>query len=442
MGLDESGWSEVFAQKERVPRVFGNFDFGITPERFTTDPDVPSAFPSRSKEKRARILADEALVDLIRAYTMMGDPPADAYAALMGQYPFRKLIDMLVTACDQGIEAVPDAPQELVTFVAHMERKPDWLDMAMVEEGAAVARNYAANALPLALRSGFLWTFLNKYAARPMLLTGNLSNATAGRRAKETLNFMAVTTLPGALGRYGRGFKAAAMVRLMHSMVRVNLLRRPEHWDARIYGFPVPQVDQMPAGMALMQLLAKKVLAKGRTQFTRAERAEVEFSRYRCYLLGLPEKLLPTEPRAIIEILSARAATLRAGFDDENEGALVRATMAADIWQGDRISEKLFQKLERGFAGVYLVKYFLGGDEQQARRIGVVISRKDKLLSLLGMVHIGLQTGAFALARMIPYLRARADNVLVARIEKVLSSLGHAHFESDAEQYRPTPTGG
>ena len=32
------------------------------------------------------------------------------------------------------------------------------------------------------------------------------------------------------------------MVRLMHSMVRANVLRRPRDWDLKVYGIPIPQV--------------------------------------------------------------------------------------------------------------------------------------------------------------------------------------------------------
>ena len=44
-------------------------------------------------------------------------------------------------------------------------------------------------------------------------------------------------------------------------------------------------------------LLAFKITAKGRFEYTPAERARVELSRYRCFLLGLPEELVP----AIVE---------------------------------------------------------------------------------------------------------------------------------------------
>ena len=133
----------------------------------------------------------------------------------MPRYGFRPLVDMLVTACEKGIGAVPDAPPELGALIAEMERTPDWLNMTLVEQGAREERNSAANLAPFAIRGAFIATFLNKYSALPMALTGTLSHATAARRVKETATFFTTTILPGALERYGSGFQAAAMVRLM-----------------------------------------------------------------------------------------------------------------------------------------------------------------------------------------------------------------------------------
>ncbi|WP_163580149.1 oxygenase MpaB family protein, partial [Klebsiella pneumoniae] len=69
------------------------------------------------------------------------------------------------------------------------------------------------------------------------------------------------------------------------------------NWDIAVYGIPIPQVDQMPAGLIPIFLLAQKVLSEGRTQFTAEERARVELARYRCFLLGLPEDLLSDTPQ-------------------------------------------------------------------------------------------------------------------------------------------------
>lgn len=76
----------------------------------------------------------------IRAYTSMGDRVADSYAALMPGHGFKRLIDVADQACKHGIGSVADAPPELRTFIAAMEAVPDWLDMAMVEDGTRLKR--------------------------------------------------------------------------------------------------------------------------------------------------------------------------------------------------------------------------------------------------------------------------------------------------------------
>ena len=87
---------------------------------------------------------------------------------------------------------------------------------------------------------------MNKYAALPMALTGALSGNNSGRRTKETATFYTCMVMPGVLDRHSASFKSAAMVRLMHAMVRFNVLRRGDDWDFKTYGVPIPQIDQLP----------------------------------------------------------------------------------------------------------------------------------------------------------------------------------------------------
>ena len=304
----------VRSQRDLQPDLYGDFDFDQQPDRLATEPGVDSALPTWVAD-REPILEDDRVTELISTATMLGDVVADPYAALMNTYSVTQLIDMLKRACREGIEEVPEAPPELAAFIAAMEAAPEWIDFDLVREGARQERIPAALLAPFITRGAFIATFTNSYAALPMALTGALSGRRAARRVNETASFFAVTALPGALDRYGPGFEAAAMVRLMHSMVRYNALKKSDKWDVAIYGMPVPQVDQMPAGMIGQYLLAQKVRQQGRTEFTAEERAVVEFARYRCFLLGLPEELLPAEPADIIHVLHARSALLRHGFD-------------------------------------------------------------------------------------------------------------------------------
>ena len=427
----------VRSQKALLPALYDRFDFDRPPERFADKPDDVTEFRSGSAFPREEMLTDGELIGRFREYTNLGDITGDAYAALMPQYGFRPLVDMLRTACDKGLDAVPNAPPELVALIEEMERVPDWLDMEMVERGAREERNSAANLSPFAIRGAFIATFLNKYSALPMALTGTLSHATAARRVKETATFFTTTILPGALQRYGPGFHAAAMVRLMHSMVRVNVLSRPGMWDEKTYGVPIPQLDQMPAGLIPIYFLSNDVLKSGRKSFTPAERARVELARYRCYLLGLPEDLLADTPEEIVRIWLTRSATLRHEYDDNICGGLLRATMEAELSTDRSLSGRAFRRLERSFARVFFAKAFLNGDWAAAERVGVKITRMDKFLYAATIAVITFRMAAYAIAGRLPVLGELTDRHLVSKLRRQLASYGHAEFTTDSAQYRP-----
>lgn len=428
----EQVYQRIAYQKAALPVMYGDVDFSVTPERFTENP-AESMLGRKGENVKLR----PEMVELVRAYTMLGDVTADAYAALMHEYGFRPLVQMLQTACDKGIEAVPDAPKELVALIAEMERKPEWLDMELVREGAKLNRLPVAILAPWFIRGTFLATFLNKYSALPMAITGTLSGTTAAKRVNETATFFTVTTLPGALDPHGEGFKAAAMVRLMHSMVRYNVLRRVGNWDVKTYGIPIPQLDQMPAGQIDVFLLAYQMLAEGRHTFTREERARVEFSRYRCYLLGLPEDLLMDTPEGITDIMNARNGTLRKGFDDATCGELIRATLAAYTLPDKKLGSRMFSAIEKRFARLVFIKQFLEGDNKAAAEMGVPVTGFDYVIAAIVGIGIAAQMMFYRTARKVPGLNVLADRHLTAKIRKLLKRYGHAEFTTDADAYRP-----
>ena len=425
------------AQRERIPVMYGQVDFSRVPERFTEAPGDPSTLPARLAARRTALLANRERVDMLRVYTMLGDAVADAYAALLPEHGGRRLVTMLQEACAKGIERVPNAPPELAAFIAEMERMPAWLDRSLIEEGARKQRNAYAHVAPYAIRGAFFATFMNKYSALPMAITGALTSATAARRVKETATFFTTSVLPGALERFGPGFAAAAMVRFMHSMVRFNVLTRRTDWDVRTHGIPIPQVDQMPAGLINVFLLAHQVLRQGRSRFTREERAIVELSRYRCFLLGLPEELLADTPREITDLMLTRAATLRAGFEDATCGALVRATMAADLAYDPSPLGRLEARMERSFAKLFFVRNFVDGDRQAAARVGIDITPLDYAVATATGLWITAHVRAYDLAERIPIVNDLADARLVHKLQKQLARFGHAEFTTHGERYRP-----
>ncbi len=429
---------QVRAQKNRIPSLYGEVDFDKTPYRFTDDADVKTQMPRRLvKRFRPSLLADRDRVERARAYTMLGDTVADAYAALMPQYGFRPLINMLKQACDQGLDSLSDPPQELVDFIESMERVPSWLDMRLVEKGARISRNQMANLVPFAIRGTFIATFMNKYSGLPMALTGALTGEAAVQRVNETASFFTTATLPGALRRYGVGFKAAAMVRLMHSMVRFNLLTRSEHWDVDVYGIPIPQVDQMPAGTIPAFLAAFNAMGRQVKEFTPEERAVVELCRYQSYLLGLPEDLLPATPAEIVDVMVAYTGTLREGYDDATCGALVRATMGAYRPSDKSLKSRLLNEVEKGFSKVFFTRVFLSeGNRSLAKKMQVAASPIDYLFFAMVSAYVLPQMIATRTAQRIPVVNHFVDQALINKINRLLVEYGHPEYTTDASKYR------
>jgi len=425
----------VRRQREEIPGLYGKVDFSTVPERLDTEATLDDERFEKLRSLVAPVFDQPELLERVRNSTMTGDRVADAYAALIPQYGFPALIQMLDAACERGVENVEDAPPELVAFIRAMENTPEWVDMDLVEAGARDERIPMASGTPFAIRGAFLATFLNKYAALPMTMTGTLSDEASAKRVFETASFFTATTLPGALERYGKGFQAAAKVRLMHSMVRFHLLSSGK-WDVGTYGIPIPQVDQMPAGTIGTFLMSARLLRKGVTEFTEAQRATVELSRYRCFLLGLPQDLLGETPREIIDLLMARHVTLREAYDDETCGTLVRGTMEANLFDRSSLRGKLHSWLENGFSRFVLINSFLSGDATQAKAMGITFSRTEKLAAAIAAGVISSNAAFYRLGLKVPGISTWIDRRLNAKIARLLDTYGHADFVTDPGRYK------
>jgi hypothetical protein len=419
--------------------MYGRVDFSITPERFTVAPGDETELAPEYAERRPELLADKERVALIKAYTMHGDPVADAYAALIPQYGFQRLVAMLKEVCEHGLDSVPAAPPELVRFIQDMEQFPAWLDAKLIEQGARIERNAYAHRAPFIIRGGLIATFMNKYTALPMVLTGAMSSKSAAHRVNETAIFFTQTVMPDVLDRHGAAFQAAAMVRLMHAMVRFNILSRGNRWDVKTYGIPIPQVDQMPAGLMSIFVIARKALRQGRTAFTPTERARAELARYRCFLLGLPEQLLPDTPQRIVDILLTRHATLRKAFDD-NCSTLVQAMLTADLTSDHSLRGRVHTWLERGFSKVYFVTNLVRGGKSAAAKAGVQVGFSDYIAAAAAGILITATMMVYATAARIPVISGSADRSLVRTLTKQLKRYGHAEFTTNAATYRPAHT--
>src|SRR5208282_5123098 len=72
----------------------------------------------------------------LAGYLLQGDFLADALVACFSQLPPGRGAKMLDLALEQGVDAVPRAPQALCDFFAQVEDVPLWLDWDLLDLGS------------------------------------------------------------------------------------------------------------------------------------------------------------------------------------------------------------------------------------------------------------------------------------------------------------------
>ena len=164
-------------------------------------------------------------------------------------------------------------------------------------------------------------------------------------------------------------------------------------------------------------LLSIEALRNGRKEFSPEERARVELSRFRCFLLGLPEALLGTTPEEIAGLMLTRHATLRKSFDDATCGVLVRGTMAAKLSNDNSFGGRLSRRLEMGFSKAFFVRNFTDGDPAKAAKIGVPLTVADRFFAVVSALLIFPKMFAYDAASKVGFLRDGADQRLIRKIE-------------------------
>lgn len=419
-------------QQSIAPEVYENVDLSIIPERFRTELGANSIL---RKNKRVQdFLADKEKVEFFRQLTLMGDPIADAYAALFPKLGFQRARGMLDEAIEKGIDQVEDAPQELIDFMKDMETAPEWLDWEKIDEGAESLRLFWALFGDVMIRVGFMLTYVNGYQGLPMVMTGALSSESAAKRMKETISTFKLSVLPNALRRNGKAFESAAKVRVMHAMVRTSLLRKPDHWDYNVYGTPIPQVDQMGAalnGSYNLALLALGRKGKSRGKFGKRSQNVVELNRYLTYLLGMHDQFLSDDPKQIVETWQACQATLRHQYDERGR-ALNDATMSAYRRHGNSVWDKLYHDLETRSTKV-LYKYLVG--RKTAKDMGIEPNAADFSAFGVLMTPIFAKFALFTAMRKTAKGRQWVDRYCIRQIEKQLEMNGEAEYKTDEKNY-------
>lgn len=416
-------------QKSVAPTVYGDLDLNIKPERFRTELGDNSTV--KDNKRIQALLKNPEKVELFRQLTLMGDPLADAFAALIPEMGFKKVRAMLDQAAEHGVDSVEGAPVELVNLMRSVEQEPDWVDWDKIDEASSNARLLTALVGEAIIRVAFMMTYVNGYQGLPMVITGALTSESAAKRMKETISTFKLATLPGALRKGGVAYQSAVKVRVMHAMVRTSLLKRPKVWDYNVYGVPIPQVDQMGAALGFNYMMSLRALKNG-GKFSRYEAAAVEQSRYLAHLLGMHDQFLSNEPKQIVETWNLCQATLRHKYDERGKD-LNRATIYAYRRKGDSWLDKLIHNVDVNSTKFMYTKIV---GHRTAEAMGVASKASDAFSFAGIMAPVGLGFGALTALKKLPGGADFIDRYAIKEIERQLAKEGEAEYRTNEKDYK------
>lgn len=235
-----------------------------------------------------------------------GDEPMDKLVAWMFASGPRRARQLFDQALDHGIDTVADAPAELREFFALIDAVPEWLDMDEVQRGAR-AVNTTGEAVHYIARDFFLMgAYLLAGFNAPLVMTGALAKGT-GQRFAETQSWTLDLYSPGGMQRFGAGFRSTIRVRMIHALVRRNLLSKPQ-WDYAYGGVPISQTDMLTTILTTLLLgLGSRALG---VPLTRSETdAIAHHGRYAAWLMGIKKEWLFESTEQGIRYLMHSAAT-------------------------------------------------------------------------------------------------------------------------------------
>ena len=268
-----------------------------------TGPSYPTRFRAGGDRNRrlgrplkvvGRVKAvDEELLNRIGAAMNerdeLGGRLADAIRLRAGT-PGKVEMAQFRQALASGIGTVPDAPPALVEFFAEVQAEPDWLDRALVEEGAAVMRRLGQNAQDVLLQLSLVGGYRFGGPTDLLVATGGLTGGQTLRRLAETQKWGASLTNPASLVPVdGEAWRLTVHVRLMHALVNHAF---EDQWDAATWGLPINQADQASTLGLFDGVLIIGARALGVPVSRRESRALMHLWKYVGWLMGLHEDFL------------------------------------------------------------------------------------------------------------------------------------------------------
>lgn len=250
---------------------------------------TPPPTSLRQLDRAARDLPE--LIEPYLTGMWHGDPLADAFVADLSALGHGRGMRMLRTACREGIEAVPQAPDSLRDLMAFVADVPDWVDLAAIDRATAQVGRYTRQAGITLGAASLVSGYANSAASRPLEMTGRYIES-AGMRTIEVGSWLVAASSAGGLLPGAEGLEMTLRVRIIHALVRASLLDDPR-WDLPAWGVPINQSYQAYTLIEFCLIPLRAMRAIG-APLDAAERAGY-YARWRYigHLMGIESNLLP-----------------------------------------------------------------------------------------------------------------------------------------------------
>lgn len=408
------------------PELYKNLDLTQAPARYRKKPGENSSLWSKVTDNDKAMISDDDLQEQFRQWTMAGDPVADAFALRFRDLKHSVAMQMLNTALDKGIDAVDDAPEELVALMAQVDHVPDWVDWGSIDKTAELIGPMIYALGQTGWRAGFVLTFGNSYQGLPMVKTGALHKPeSAPGRIKETVSVINYLAIPGGLRRNGVALKLLVRVRVMHALVRANLLRNPKAWDVATYGVPLPQVDMyagwglVSGGLAIMENMS-------------GESMNISALRYLMYLSGVDIRIPSNSVNDVKDVMLMISSTLNHRYEPW-ASELTETALNAKMNENITIKEKLWDVADRKLGELTLTKAM---GKRSAEQLGV----KSSPLNYLSAAYlISPIVAKFAQLKAMEMLPGGKKRVKEKCVDYAYSNMGiDLNFDSNPEDYSST----
>lgn len=270
----------------------------------TRHPDRPRSVPAAIRSFAQLLGVDKPAPDqwdMLGERLTVGDEPMDRLVDWMSSAGMAQMRPLFDRALADGIDSVPEAPEQMREFFVHVETVPGWVDRDKLRRGARALRRGGADGMYVArdvsLLGGYQFSGFNKTLVR----TGALEKG-SNKRFAETMQWAMDIMAEGGFDPLGVGYRSTIRVRLIHAFVRRHVAAMPD-WRSDEWGLPVNQTDM--AATLVGALIAPPAAGIGMgILFTPAELDGIaHFTRYAGWLIGVQDEWLPRSFRDGIRIL-------------------------------------------------------------------------------------------------------------------------------------------